>query len=124
MRKRSSWGFSFRGVHRGSATRVPLRRSNGSARTAPSTWDHRNRSCRRPPTRCAERATASDRELHDARSGTARAKWTRMTRTLPPVLALCLPLATACFGEPPGSDDDPLDDPECQLDTEGEKSPG
>ncbi len=50
---------------------------------------------------------------------------TRTTRTLPTVLALCLPLATACFGEPPGGGgDDDLDDPECQLDTEGEKTPG
>ncbi len=48
-----------------------------------------------------------------------------MTRSLPPILALCLPLAIACYGEPPGGPgDDPLDDPECQLDTEGEKSPG
>src|SRR5262245_42474637 len=49
-----------------------------------------------------------------------------MKRTLPPVLALCLPLAAGCFGEPPGggNGDGDLDDPECQLDTEGEQSPG
>ncbi|HTM20770.1 MAG TPA: hypothetical protein VL172_09690 [Kofleriaceae bacterium] len=49
-----------------------------------------------------------------------------MKRTLPPVLALCLPFAAGCFGGPPGggSGDDDLDDPECQLDTEGEHTPG
>ena len=47
------------------------------------------------------------------------------TRNLPTVLALCLPLATACFGEPPGGGgDEDLDDAEGQLDPEGETTRG
>ena len=48
-----------------------------------------------------------------------------MTRRTLAMLAMCSgPILIGCFGGPPDSGGDPLVDPECQLDTKGEKSPG
>lgn len=49
-----------------------------------------------------------------------------MTRSLALFVVVAGSLAPACFGAPPdgGGSGDPLTDPECQLDTEGEKEPG
>lgn len=47
-----------------------------------------------------------------------------MTRTLALLAACSGSFALGCFGAPPTGEGDPLVDPECQLDTKGEKSPG
>ena len=48
-----------------------------------------------------------------------------MTRSLALIVVVAGSLAPACYGAPPdGGGGDPLTDPECQLDTEGEKEPG